>query len=291
MKRLAVVSGKGGTGKTTVTAALADLACRDLDLVMADCDVDAANLELLFSPEVQETVPYYGMTCAAIDPGVCISCGACAEHCRFDAVLAENAIYRVEPADCEGCGVCEQVCPAGAVRFVERKNGEIYSSMTGIGPLFHARLIPGSGTSGLLVTAVKERALQEAAGRDLLLIDGPPGIGCPLIATVTGCDAVLIITEPSMAGRSDLERLVRVCKGFRIRMFLAVNRSDLEEGITGEILAFCAAGGITVAGLIPFDKAVQHAVCSHLPVTRMPSPASDAIAGIWTLIKREMELP
>jgi len=291
MKRLAVVSGKGGTGKTTVTAAIADLASRELDLVMADCDVDAANLELLFNPEVLETVPYYGMKCAEIDPEICISCGRCAEHCRFDAILEEKAIYRVDQAECEGCGVCEYVCPAGAVRFVERKHGEIYSSTTAIGPLHHARLIPGSGTSGLLVTAVKERALAEAKDRNLLLIDGPPGIGCPLIATVTGCDAVLIVTEPSISGRSDLERLVRVCEGFRVRMFLAVNRFDLEEEIAAEILAFCAEKGITVAGMIPFDDAVQQAVCSHRPVTQISSPASDAIAGIWTVIKMEMGLP
>lgn len=291
MKRLAVVSGKGGTGKTTVTAAIADLAHRDLDLVMADCDVDAANLELLFSPNVQETIPYYGMKCAQIDPDVCISCGACAEHCRFDAIKEEKSIYRVEPTECEGCGVCEYVCPAGAVSFVEWKHGEVYRSETEIGPLFHARLIPGAGTSGLLVTQVKERALEAAADRDLLLIDGPPGIGCPLIATVTGCDAVLIVTEPSMSGRSDLERLVRVCEGFRVKMFLAVNRADLEEGITAEILAFCKEKGIVVAGLIPFDDVVQQAVCSHEPLTRRSSPAADAVAGIWAVVREGMGLP
>lgn len=290
MKRLAVVSGKGGTGKTTVTAAIADLAHRDLDLVLADCDVDAANLELLFAPDVQETAPYYGMKCAEIDPEICTSCGACAEHCRFGAILEEKAVYRVEQADCEGCGVCEYVCPAGAVTFVERKHGEIYRSTTELGPLFHARLFPGSGTSGLLVTRVKERALEAAADRDLLLIDGPPGIGCPLIATVTGCDAVLIVTEPSMSGRSDLERLVRVCEGFRVKMFLAVNRADLEEGITAEILAFCKEKGIAVAGLIPFDDAVQRAVCSHQPLTRTPSPASEAVAGIWAVVRDGMGL-
>ncbi|TAJ43901.1 ATP-binding protein [Methanofollis fontis] len=291
MKRLAVVSGKGGTGKTVVTGGFAACAARTMRLTMADCDVDAANLALLFDHTVRDSKPYFGMQCAAIDSSLCIECGICAEKCRFGAIHLEEDGYRVDPIECEGCGVCAHVCPAGAVSLRDFRHGEIFYSETGIGPLFHARLTPGSGTTGLLVTEVKQWALEVGGDADLLLIDGPPGIGCPLISTVTGCNAVLAVTEPSMSGLSDLGRLVRVCEGFPVRIFCAINRYDLEEGITAEIAAYCAEQDIPVLGLIPFDPAVPGAVRSRTPVTALDTPAGEAVRGVWERVRSELDLP
>ncbi|HQN91712.1 MAG TPA: 4Fe-4S binding protein, partial [Methanoculleus sp.] len=176
MIRLAVVSGKGGTGKTMVAAALADIS--GVPQVLTDCDVDAANLELLFEPRRITTEEFLGLKAARIDPAVCRDCGICADHCRFRAIVRRNDAWEVDPLHCEGCAVCAYVCPTGAARMEPRPSGEIYTSATDRGSLAHARLFPGSGNSGLLVTEVKKRAESLADGADLLLADGPPGIGC-----------------------------------------------------------------------------------------------------------------
>ncbi|HPD52270.1 MAG TPA: ATP-binding protein, partial [Methanoculleus sp.] len=251
MIRLAVVSGKGGTGKTMVAAALADIS--GVPQVLADCDVDAANLELLFEPRRITTEEYLGLEAARIDTAVCRDCGICADHCRFGAIVRRNDAWEVDPLHCEGCAVCTYVCPTGAARMEPRPSGEIYTSATDRGSLAHARLFPGSGNSGLLVTEVKKRAESLADGADLLLADGPPGIGCPLIATVGGMDAVLIVTEPGVSALHDIERLVTVCRRFGVRIFAAINRFDLAEDICARIEDYCRREEIVVAGEIPFD--------------------------------------
>jgi MinD superfamily P-loop ATPase len=289
VKKLAVISGKGGTGKTMITAALATLI--DRDLLLADCDVDAANLELLFSPKREETIPYYGMKVASIDQDTCVQCGSCIDHCRFDAISFTNGTYLVDPTKCEGCAVCTIVCPVKATSMVKRVNGEIFFSSTSEGPMAHARLEPGSGTTGLLVGEVKKLALDRGEGCRAFLIDGPPGIGCPLIASVSGVDAVLIVTEPSLSGLHDLERVARVAEGFGVDIFVAINRSTLEETVTRQIEDACRDRGIPVVGKIPFDETVIRAIRAGKPVTAYECPATIAIREMWDRLARELGMP
>ena len=278
MIRLAVVSGKGGTGKTMVAAALADIS--GVPQVLADCDVDAANLELLFDTRRLTTEEFRGLEAARIDLEQCRDCGICADHCRFGAIVRRNDAWEVDPLHCEGCAVCTYVCPTGAARMEPRVCGEIYTSATDRGNLAHARLFPGSGNSGLLVTEVRKRATSLADGADLLLADGPPGIGCPLIATISGVDAVLIVTEPGVSALHDLERLVTVCRRFDVQIFVAINRFDLAEDICKRVEDYCEKEGIVVAGKIPFDPSVIDAVRNGRPVTRSESPATDALRAL-----------
>jgi MinD superfamily P-loop ATPase len=290
MIRLAVVSGKGGTGKTVVTAAFAALA--DRPLLLADCDVEAANLELLVSARWARASPFEGAETAVIDPEKCWGCGRCAELCRLDAItVGDGAVAVCEPRDCEGCGLCERVCPNGAITLQLRISGAVLRSSTGYGPLSHARLYPGSGNSGLLVQTVKHQAEKHPGSADLLLIDGPPGTGCPLISTVGGTDAVVVVAEPSRSGLHDLGRVVRVCRRFGLRIFAVINRWDLDPGITAEIGDECAARGIPVLGRIPFDPAVIEAVRAGRPVTGTDSPAARALADCWETLRRELALP
>jgi MinD superfamily P-loop ATPase len=286
--RLAVVSGKGGTGKTMVAAALAGVSA--LPQVLADCDVDAANLELLLNPHRISTEEFRGLAAARIDLERCRDCGICADHCRFGAIVRRDDTWTVEALHCEGCGVCTYACPMGAVSMEPRVCGEIYVSETAMGDLAHARLFPGSGNSGLLVNEVKKRALARSAGRALLLADGPPGIGCPLIATVSGMDAVLVVTEPGVSALHDLEQLVTVCRRFEVRIFVAINRFDLAEDICRRIEDYCEREGIMVAGKIPFDPAVVGAVRGGRPVTRTDSPAARALWALRDTLFAELGL-
>jgi MinD superfamily P-loop ATPase len=286
--RLAVVSGKGGTGKTVVTAGLATLN-GGLQL-LADCDVEAANLELLLSARQVRSTPFEGAEAASIDPERCWGCMRCAELCRFGAITMHDTVAVCEPRNCEGCGLCERVCPSGAVTLVPRISGAVLRSATDHGPLSHARLYPGARNSGLLVRAVKRQAERAADEAGLLLVDGPPGTGCPLISTVGGTDAVVIVTEPSLSGLHDLRRVIGVCRRFNPRIFVVINRWDLDPGIANEVEAECADLGARVIGRIPFDPAVIEAVRAGRPISATDSPASRALAGCWAALRRELAL-
>jgi len=287
MIRLAVISGKGGTGKTMITAALAHLLPGSI--VLADCDVDAANLELLLNPDQIRTEPFMGMKSAVIDPTICTGCGECEVHCRFDAVHPEGGAYRVNPIRCEGCAVCVLVCPAAAVTMHPRQTGEVRYSQTERGHLVHARLVPGAGNSGLLVHAVKKTAMEQDRDCNLFLIDGPPGTGCPLISTISGMDIVLIVTEPSVSGLHDLKRVVAVCRQFRPRILVVINRFDLEPSLTETIEIWCCEEKIPIIGKIPFDPAVIESVRKGVPVTRAgASPATQAIQILKTNLEQEL---
>ncbi len=287
MIRLAVISGKGGTGKTMITAALAQLLKGSL--VLADCDVDAANLELLLGPKLIRTVPFMGMKCAVIDPALCVQCGECEARCRFGAVERYEETYRVNPLHCEGCAVCAYVCPVSAVTMQQRQTGEIMYSDTGRGHLVHARLVPGAGNSGLLVHEVKKTAMAQDGDRDLFLIDGPPGTGCPLISTISGVTAVLVVTEPSVSGLHDLKRVVAVCRQFRLRIFVAINRFDLEQSLTETIQRWCSEEKIPVIGKIPFDPGVIESVRAGVPISETENtPAAKAIQILAANLEEEL---
>jgi len=286
MIRIAVISGKGGTGKTMITAALARLLPGSL--VFADCDVDAANLELLLSPKLIRTEPFIGIKTAVIDPAWCNLCGECMEHCRFHAIERDGDRYQVNPLHCEGCAVCVHVCPI-AITMQPRQTGEVMYSDTERGHLVHARLIPGAGNSGLLVHAVKKTAMEQDGNCDLFLIDGPPGTGCPLISTISGVDIVLVVTEPSVSGLHDLKRVVAVCRQFRPRVLVAINRFDLEPSLTEAIQFWCNEENIPIIGKIPFDPAVIESVRNGVPVTcAHASPAAQAIQILESNLEQEL---
>lgn len=288
MIRLAVISGKGGTGKTMVTAALAHLYAGSL--VLADCDVDAANLELILNPTLLCTDPFMGMKSAFIDPAACVKCAECEAYCRFNAVDWTGTVFRINPFRCEGCAVCTSVCPVTAITMQPRQTGEIRYSDTSLGHLVHARLVPGAGNSGLLVHAVKKTVLERDGSSDRFIIDGPPGTGCPLISTISGVDAVLVVTEPSVSGLHDLKRVVTVCRQFRPLILVAINRFDLDAFQAGEIEIWCRTENIPLVGKIPFDPAVIQAVRAGIPVTQAGTTlAAQAIQILAANLEQELK--
>ncbi|MDI7274764.1 MAG: ATP-binding protein [Anaerolineae bacterium] len=291
MKQWVVLSGKGGTGKTSVTAALAHLAARECRLVLADADVDAANLELLLSPTVVEAHDFVGGKVAEIDLARCTACRTCAEVCRFGAVQPGDA-YRVDQTACEGCGACSYECPAEAIRMVDRVSGRWFRSETRLGPLFHARLFAGEENSGKLVAQVKQSAryVAWACQAGLLLVDGPPGIGCPVIATTTGADLALLVVEPSVSGVHDLERILGVTRHFGVPAAVCVNKADINPSRTAEVEALCLAGGVPLVGTIPFDTVVTEAMVHRKAVTEYDDgPVSQALRGVWETLRGQFD--
>jgi len=284
MKQLVVISGKGGTGKTTMTASLASLAGREA--VVADCDVDAPDLHLLLKPEIRETFDFWGLQTAAIDPGKCTECGECEKACRFDAIHD----FQVDPRGCEGCKVCTLVCPSEAITMVDSVSGHAYISETRFGTMVHADLFPGEEASGKLVTMVRELAFQvaEREGKNLVLIDGSPGIGCPVIASITGTDLALIMTEPSVSGAHDLERVLGVTEHFGVEPLVCVNKFDLNPKMTEEIERFCSDLGVDLAGELPFDPGVVEAMISGKTLVEVEGPVGDAIRSVWERIKTKL---
>jgi len=287
MKQWVVLSGKGGTGKTTVAAALAHLAAQELRLVLADADVDAANLELLTAPQVQEVHQFSGARVASIDVGLCTGCGLCADACRFSAIVREGG-YRVDAIACEGCAACMYVCPTQAIAMVDRQSGEWFRSDTRFGPLFHARLFAGQENSGKLVTQVKQsaRLLARQDRADLLLVDGPPGIGCPAIAAMSGADLALMVVEPSVSGVHDLRRILATARHFGVQAAICLNKADLNPAQAAAIADMGAAEGVPLVGRIPFDRGVVEALVQRRPVTEQGhGAASEALRGLWKTLR------
>ncbi len=265
MKELVVISGKGGTGKTSLTAAFASLA---KDFVLADCDVDAADLHLVMEPHVKETHDFSGGRQALIITKKCIGCGKCAEMCRFGAVSlngpANDTIqktYAVDPVSCEGCKVCVEFCPADAIAFEEAVNGQWFISETRFGPMVHARLGIAEENSGKLVTLIRKKAREVGVGqnKDFLVVDGSPGIGCPVIASITGADLVLVVTEPTLSGLHDLERVAQLTANFGIQTMVCVNKADINPEMTERIEKDAKDKGLKVIGKIPYDESFTKA--------------------------------
>jgi MinD superfamily P-loop ATPase len=281
VKQITILSGKGGTGKTTLTASFAASA---RNIVVVDCDVDAPDLHLLLHPQTTETQQFIGPKLAAIDETKCIECGLCRDNCRFDAI---NDSIQIDPISCEGCGVCVVVCPEEAISLQERISGQAFISKTKYGTMSHARLDPGEANSGKLVTLVRQNArrIAEEEHCKLILIDGPPGIGCPLIASVTGVDVGLVVTEPTMSGIHDLERALQLLDHFHIRPIVCINMYDINRENAGKIVKFCEENGVEVAGKIPFDPIVTEAMVDGKTVVEY-SPQSTVSQDIETVWKK-----
>jgi len=288
MKQLTILSGKGGTGKTTITASLAVLA---RNAVLADCDVDAPDLHMLLHPEVIKTQEFRGSKLAVVDKTKCDNCGFCREKCRFDAI---TEAIEVDPVACEGCGVCAAICPADAITMTERVSGYAYTSKTKYGFMAHALLSPGEANSGKLVTLVRQNAriLSEKENSDLIIIDGPPGIGCPVIASVTGVDVGLVVTEPTMSGIHDLQRALQLIEHFSVTPLVCVNMYDINKDNTEKILRFCKENSIEVVGRIPFNLKVTEAMVNGKTIMEYAPESNVAkeIENVWKRCKDSFNL-
>lgn len=288
MKRLLLLSGKGGTGKTTTAAAFIRFAQAK---AAADCDVDAPNLHLIHA---QTTAPqvsdFFGGDKAVIDPARCTGCGLCQTHCRFDALIAQNGIYQVNEYACEGCGVCAQVCPQGAVRLTEDIAGrrELYRDDKVFST---ATLKMGRGNSGKLVTEVKMAMLKNAPeDAALAIVDGSPGIGCPVISSVSGMDLVLVVAEPSRSGISDLQRLVKTVRTFGAKLAVCVNKWDVSPENTQTIRAYCQQEDIPFTGVIPYDKAASSAINAGKSLADVDCPAREALKSVFEATNKLLDV-
>jgi len=294
MRELVVCSGKGGTGKTSVVAGLASLA---RGIVLADCDVDASNLFLVLDPEVERSHPFIAGHLARIKQSECLACGKCHELCQYTAIRqildeAGDRTFFIDPLHCEGCGVCVHFCPTEAIDFFSRRCGQWYESRTPFGPLVHADLDVGAENSGKLVTKVREQArrLAENYGMDLILIDGPPGIGCPVTASLTGADLALMVTEPSLSGLHDLKRIVELASYFRVPAMVCINKYDLSPRLTEMVEKYCAEQGLPVIGRIPFEPLVNEAQATGRSLIEYAPQceASRIMTEIWHLLECQL---
>lgn len=285
MKEIVVISGKGGTGKTSLTGSLAALAGT---AVIADCDVDAADLHLLLESRRKEKHTFISGHGAVIDQKICLSCGLCKELCRFDAVDYIHGEYRIREIGCEGCRVCVELCPVEAIDFPESNCGEWYRSETVHGEMIHARLKAGAENSGKLVSLVRSEAKKSAESAEIpwIIVDGPPGIGCPVISSVCGVDYAVIVTEPTLSGKHDLERVLALTQHFNVTPGIVINKSDLNSGICREIELFAQSQDIVVLGKIPYSPIFNLAQKAGKPLVEFAHESSEArmITEIWQAI-------
>lgn len=265
MKELVVISGKGGTGKTSIVASFGALA---QNAVLADCDVDAADLHLLLDPDIKHTYDFSGGKLASIVTGNCIGCGRCEEVCNFDAPILDGPgndivekTYRIDPISCDGCSVCVHFCPVDAIQFNEAMNGQWFISETRFGSMVHARLGVAQENSGKLVSLIRKEAklIATEQNSNLIIVDGSPGIGCPVIASITGADLVLVVIEPTLSGQHDLDRVVELTKHFDIPTVICINKCDINQKIAEEIKSAARGWNLHIAGEIAYDPAFMKA--------------------------------
>lgn len=272
MMEIAVISGKGGTGKSSLTAAFAAL---EKNVILADCDVDAANQFLLFNPQNEEETVYAGGHKAVIDTGKCNSCGLCLESCRFGAISEHEGKYIISKIDCDGCFLCRRICLQNAIIMEINDRSRMYSGSFRYGRMVYGRLAPGEENSGKLVSMVREKAKHLAAEShvSLILIDGPPGIGCPVVSSITGVDKIIIVTEPTYSGLEDLRRVSEIIKNY-LETYVIINKADLNPAVTESILQWCISKDIKVAGMLPFDTSVTEAMVQSKTVNEFCGDSS-----------------
>lgn len=265
MDEIVVLSGKGGTGKTSITAAFAHLAA---EVVICDLDVDAPDLHLLLQPKIQKSRAFISGHEARIDPERCSGCGQCAALCRFNAI-AEGVPAKVDPFKCEGCKLCVALCPENAIDFPDKHCGDWYVSDTRFGPMVHAQLFPAEENSGRLVAMLRKKArdLAESEGLPVLLADGPPGIGCPVISSLSGATLAVIVTEPTRSGLHDLERIAALCNHFQVPAGVIINKCDIHPRLAGRIEDFCDKRGMPMISKFPHDPAFTEAMVKGLTIT------------------------
>jgi len=285
MLEITVISGKGGTGKTSLTGAFAHLS---ENRVICDLDVDAPDLHLLLNPQHEFEEEFFSGHVAVINQDLCLDCGECLELCRFDAIKKTADGLVVDSLDCEGCKVCVHFCPAGAIDFPEKHCGQWYISRTRFGTMVHAQLFPGEENSGKLVTLLREkaRALAGESGEDLILSDGAPGIGCPVISSLSGTDLAIIVTEPTPSGRHDLERVAELCAYFKVPAGVIINKYDLNLAQTGAIEEYCLKNDLNLVGRLLYDPAITEAMVPGQTITEFkPGPMAEEIKAIWGRIE------
>ncbi|MFH1243372.1 MAG: 4Fe-4S binding protein [Pseudomonadota bacterium] len=279
MKELVIISGKGGTGKTSLVAAFASLA---RDMVLCDADVDAPDLHLITDPQIKEGHDFQGGNTAVIDPQRCTGCGQCRDLCRWSAI---SDGFEVDPLECEGCGVCVYFCPEKAIDFPPNTCGQWFRSDTRFGPMIHARLGVGQENSGKLVTLVRQQSqkLAEERGLGLLLTDGPPGVGCPVIASIGGASAVLIVAEPTVSGIHDMERVAQLAAHFKVPAMVCVNKFDLNLDQTRAIEKYAKENGVGTLGQIPFDPLFTKSMVQGQTIFEYDedSEGARAVKAVW----------
>ena len=285
MKEVVILSGKGGTGKTSLVGSFAALA---RSKVLADCDVDAADLHLLLDPSVKEDNEFWSGMTAVIDEEKCNQCGLCQDVCRFEAVHD----FKVDPISCEGCGFCSQVCPTEAITMKERLSGRWFVSDSKYGPLVHARLGIAQENSGKLVALVRQKARQIAGQRkmDLIISDGPPGIGCPVISSLSGTNLALLVTEPTLSGMHDLTRVLGACRYFGVPALVCLNKCNLNPDNASQIESYCLGQGVELASRIPFDNVFTEALIHGQPVVEYTKgEITSEIKSLWQRINNTLE--
>ena len=289
MREIVIISGKGGAGKTSITGAFAHLAESG---ILCDLDVDAPDLHLLLDPEHETEEEFWSGFEAIIDQDVCTGCGHCMELCRFNAISETDGRFTINPLQCEGCKVCVTFCPAEAIEFPQRHCGDWYVSSTRFGTMVHAQLYPGEENSGRLVTVLKQKAreIAEEQGLDLVLCDGAPGIGCPVISSMAGTDLAVVVTEPTPSGLHDLKRVAELCEGFRTKVAVLINKWDINPAMAEEIESYCRSKGYVLVGRFPHDRAVVDAMLERKVITEYDSgPLTDTLKGSWADIMNLLE--
>ncbi|MCD6090156.1 MAG: 4Fe-4S binding protein [Bacteroidales bacterium] len=288
MKQIVIVSGKGGTGKTSITSAFASIA---QNKILVDCDVDAADLFLITQPTILESHEYEGGKIAVLDPEVCTNCGICEELCRFDAISLVDGQTTISEFSCDGCKLCEIACPVDAIKMVENMDSRWFESETRFGPMIHAKLGIGEDNSGKLVTKIRDIANKKAKEQEIetVLIDGPPGIGCPVISTLTGVDVALMVTEPTLSGMHDLNRLIELAKGFKLKSYVLINKYDLNPNISDEIEALCLKEELEVLAKVPFNRDFVDAMVNQKTVVEYApeSELSKMLTEVWNRLEKD----
>lgn len=294
MREIVVISGKGGTGKTTLCASLAALAHREgMKPVLCDLDVDVPDLHIIFDPRIEQEQPFISGHTAVIDEAACTQCGRCMELCQFGAVHLKDGVFGIDALDCEGCGVCHKLCPAGAIEFPERHCGTWYLSRTRFGTFVHAQLEPGQENSGRLVGLLKQKAREIAAAEEggLILCDGSPGIGCPVISSLSGATLAVAVVEPTPSGRHDFERVADLCGHFRIPVAVIINKADLNDDEARAIEEQAVRRGHALAGRLPFSPLVTEAMVRGEALTERDSPLASELEQIWRRIRAIADKP